>query len=844
MRRLLLKLLRRRRLRKDLEDELAFHAEMAAARKNPVPLGNTTLIREQALDLWRFNRIENLWRDISYAARGLLRSPGLLASALLSLGLGTGVNTAMFSIAVEFLFSEPSVKDAESLVYIRLGGSSHRRPEVVEFVRTSGAFADVAGENEETFINWNDGQETHRVFAVQATKNYFTALGIPVAYGRGWTVNDPDEVAVLRHEFWERRLGGDPSVAGRMIRLDGRAYTVLGILPKSHRTLIGYGYSPDIYVPRFLPDTVLAIYARLKPGMTFGEAAAAMRTVALRLDTEMPAPFKYSGSVQLTPVGAYARLSQEPEAMIIALFFAALMTVVSLVLLIACVNVAGLLLARSSTRRQEIAIRLAPGASRGRLLQQLLAESLLLSLLGSAFGFALALSVARLLAAVPLPIPLPIHIHIEPDWRVAGYAALLAIVSTVASGLTPAWQSVRDSLASGLKRERKMRLRRGLVVAQVAFCFIVLATGALFLKNLLRSTAISPGFDINNTLRAEVYLPPSAYATQQRINSYVDTALPRLEAIPGIEAVAAARIIPFTDSTRFGSDLTFIDNGDKCQALYHWNAVSPDYFRAMGIPVLAGRPFLPTDRRGPKIVVVNRAFANRYLGERDPLKAAFQWGENKSPYQIVGVVRETKNLSIGEVDVPQLYEPLDQIESDRPRLQFVLRSATPPAGQLAAVQAALRQVEPNAGLEVATLFSSIGIAFLPSQVGAVLMGSVGVLGLLLAAIGIAGVLAYSVAQRTHEIGVRMALGAKTRDIARTTILEAASLLGIGSALGCAIALFVTRPLAMFLVEGLSPSDPAVYLVVFGTLALTGLIASLGPVLRATSVDPMRCLRHE
>ena len=844
MRRLFLKLLRRRRLHRDLETELAFHREMAAAQANPIPLGNTTVIREQAFDLWRFNFVENLCRDLSYAARSLRRNPGLVVSALLSLGLGIGINTAMFSLAVEFLLSEPSVRDAGSIAHITLGGNSHADPNVVEFLRGSNVFQDVAGENEETYINWNDGQETRPVFAVQTTRNYFTALGVPVAYGRGWMAGDPKEVAVLHYQFWRKHFHGDPSILGRAIQLDGRAYTIIGILPESHRALIGYGFSPDLYVPLFLDNTYLAIYARLKPGMSFGQARVALRTLAERIDVQFPKPWKYSARLKATPLGGFARLLQENESMTVGLFFAVLLIVVGLVLLIACVNVAGLLLARSSVRQQEIAIRLSLGAGRGRLFQQLLAESLVLSLLGTAFGFALALGAARFLASIPLPLPFPIRIHIEPDWRVVTYAAMLAIVTAAVSGLTPAWQSVKDSLTPGLHRERKLRLRRALVVTQIAVSFVVLATGALFLQNLLRSAAISPGFDLRKTLRAEVHLPPASYADKRRIDLYVEQALRRLAALPGIEAAAAARVIPFTDSTRFSSELTLTDNGGKQEAHFNWNAVSPDFFRAMDIPILAGRPFRPDDRQGARVVIVNSVFAQRYLGERNPIGVTFLWGQGNTPYRIVGVARGTKNMTIGEGDLAQLYQPFEQIENDRPRLQFVLRTATPPAVQLGAVRQVLRDLEPSAGLDVATLFSSIGLAFLPSQVGAVLMGSVGLLGLLLVVIGLYGVLAYSVARRTREIGIRIAIGATGSQVSRMILLEAARLLIVGSVTGCIVALLVTRPLSMFLVPGLSPSDPTAFASVIVVLVGAGLLASLGPVRRALAIDPMRCLRYE
>jgi len=845
MRRLLLKLFRRRTLQADLEAELAFHREMAEAHGNPIRLGNTAVVKEHAFDLWRFNAIENIGRDLRYAMRSLRRSPGFVLGALLSLGLGIGVNTAMFSIAVEFLLSQPSVVDAPSWVEVQLAGNSHSKPEALDFLRNSGVFQEVVGENFETFINWNDGHETRRIFSVQTTKNYFTGLGVPMAYGRGFSEGDAGDVVVLHYHFWQKHFNGDPSVVGRAIVLDGRGYTVVGVLPKSHRTLLGYGLSPDVYLPRYLNDTILQIYARLKPGTSLGQARAALHVLAERLDQAMPERYKYGNGLRVTPLAGIARLKQEQGGQLIGLFFVALLALVGLVFLIACVNVAGLLLVRAANRRHEIAIRLSLGAGRGRLLQQLLAESLLLSLSGAAIGFALAQLVAKLLASIQLPVPIPIHLQIEPDWRVVGYAAVLGVAATVVCGLLPAWQSVKDGLASRLHRtERRLWMRRSLVIVQIAVSVVVLATGSLFLRNLLLANATSPGFDVRKTLRAEVHLPPVPYRDKARLNAYFSQALGELQALPGIEAAAAARIVPFTDNTHFSSELTFTSTGRKRQARFHWNAVSPDFFRVMDIPLLAGRAFSAGDRDGARVVVVNKTFVDRFLDGQDAIGTTFLWGEGKTLHQIVGVVAGTKNLTIGEEDQPQFYQPLAQIENDRPQIQFVLRSATPPVTQLDAVRRALRRVEPGAGIEVSTLFSSIGLAWVPSQVGAVLMGGVGTLGLFLAAIGLYGVTAYSVASRTREIGVRIAIGATQASIAHLVLTESAKMLLTGSAAGLLIALFVTRPLAVFFVPGLGPGDPWSFAAVVAVLTATGILATLGPVRRAIRVDPVTSLRYE
>ena len=840
----LLKMWRRRRLARDLEAELAFHREMAAAGNNPMPFGNTTVIKEQALDLWRFNGAENLWRDLAYSLRTLRKSPGFVLTALLSLGLGIGVNTAIFSLAVEFLMSDPSVRDANSVVNVRQGGNSHVLPATLDDLWRSGVFAEVAGENDEGFINFDDGAQTQRAFATQATKNFFSALGVAVHLGRGWTENDANEVAVLSAHFWRTRLGADPAIVGKAIRLDGRAYTVLGVLPENYRSLIGYGFSPDIFVPTYVEGNILRAYARLKPGMTMGQVNAVLPALGQRLRGEFPDRYDVKEGLHAAPVSGVAKLQLEREAMAVGLFFVILLAVAALVLLVACTNVAGLLLARASVRRQEIAIRLALGASRLRLLQQLLMESLLLSIAGAALGFVFALFAAKAAAAISLPLPLPVRLHVETNWKIVSYAALLAVFASLSSGLLPALASLKEALSKGMQRERKLRLRRVLVVAQIAVSFVVLTMATLFLQNLLRTNALGAGFDVNHTIHAEAFLPPRAYPDGKTVNPYIDRALDGLRAVPGIQAAAASSTIPFNDARNYGAALVFAGTAEKQQAQFNWNAVTPDFFSAMQIPVLRGRPFVMQDNGAVKVVIVNDEFVRRYLGGHEPLGAAFRWNTGKSFYRIVGVVKGTKSMTMGEDARAQLYEPMAQVNLDRPRIQFVARSATSPALQLKAVQEALRRAEPAAGLEVQTMFSSIGFAFLPSQVGAALMGSLGTLGLLLVVMGLYGVLAYSVARRKREIGIRMAVGASFLDISAMVLKEFGRMMLAGLVIGLSVSVLVTRPLSMFLVPGLNSSDPASFAAAILLLVFTAAMAVAGPIRRALRVAPMECLRYE
>jgi predicted permease len=395
-----------------------------------------------------------------------------------------------------------------------------------------------------------------------------------------------------------------------------------------------------------------------------------------------------------------------------------------------------------------------------------------------------------------------------------------------------------------MQRERKLRLRRAMVIGQIALSSIVLTTAALFLQNLLRTKSINPGFDVHHTVRAEVFLPPHRYADGKTINPYVNRALEGLLSIPGVDAAAAARIIPFNDASNFGVTLVFPESGEKKHAAFNWNAVTPDYFRAMEIPLLRGRTFNDQDQGASKVVVVNEEFVQRYLPGREPLAQTFTWTDDKTLYRIVGVVKATKNMTMGEDPRAQLYEPLAQILNNRPRIQFVVRSGLPAAGQVKAVQQTLRSTEPASGIEVETMFRAIGFAFLPSQVGAVLMGSIGALGLLLVMIGLCGILAYSVAHRRREIGIRVAIGASPRNVSALVLREFALMLASGIVIGVPVSLFVTRPLALFLVPGLSSSDPASFAVAVVVLVTTAAIAVLGPVRRALSLEPIRCLRYE
>jgi predicted permease len=844
MRRVLLKLFRRRHFERDIAEEMAFHREMAAAGGNPIPFGNTGVVSEQARDLWRFVRVENLWRDVVYAVRGLVRQPGLLAGAGLSLALSIGASSTVFSLGLALLLSEPSVADLDTLVHVRTNFRSHETPSDLESIRRAGLFADVAGENVEQLVNWNDGADTRRIYGATVTANYFETLGVAVAAGRGIRQDDPENVVVLSHRFWTRHFsarfaGGPADTVGQTMNLNGQPYTIVGVLPPRHRTPVGFGVSPDVYVRPFAPDTMLAMYARLKPGMTIAQTRAAAAGTALAIDP--PPGTRDAVALRITALGGIDRLKGHGPAFAAAVFFLAMLAMLTLVVLIACVNVAGLLLARASARRRELATRLALGATRGRLVQQLLVESLVLSMAGGAAGFGLSYVLASALASVELPLPLPVELSIDPDWRVAAYVAALTIGCTLACGLLPALQSSRESLASGLRRERKLYLRRTLLVAQIVTAVVVLMTACLFVRNLAQASALSPGFDVRHTVRASVSLPPATYADPAAIRDYMSRGVAALEALPGVVHAAGLLVLPFNDETTHGHDVTW-PTGERVHVAYAWNAVTADYFDAMDIRIREGRSFDATDVGDVRAVVVNTAFVDQYVPKRQAIGTTFRSGD--ALYRIVGVVDVTKTISIGENDRPQLYEFHPQTNSARRNFTFVVRTTGAPGQAVPPVHAALRRLDTAAGLEVSPLESSIGLAFLPSRVGGLLMSSAGLLALALVAIGLFGTMAYSVSRRTREFGLRLAIGATRTDLLRLVVGDAARLLAIGLAIGAVLTLFVTRPLAMFLVTGLGTTDPISFSIALGTLATVGLAAAWIPARRAAATDPMTSLRAE
>ncbi len=863
-------LLRRKSFDAELGDEIEFHLAArteellqaglskdnasAQARRE---FGPQSKLREDSRAAWQFRLLEDLWADLTYAARAVRRNPVFAAAAVASLALGIGANLAIFGLTMGFLFSEPSVKDPQNLAYLILGGNSHAAPDRYRFLKDSHIFGGLAGFNPETEVNWRRGDDSYRVWGARITDNFFDVTGAPVLLGRPIHTGDEDE-AVLSYGFWRGRLGGDPSILGRGLVLDGVLYTVVGILPPDHQTLIGFGFSPDLYLTIDTTgagnQTSVMLYARLPAQTTRPAIFPRLLAFCRELDKIYPQQdFKWAQNTEIRGVDGFERLKLLAGLPLPA-FFGMLMTVVGLLLLIACANVASLLLARAASRQHELAIRQSIGASRGRIVRQLLAESLFLATLGTAAGLVLTLVAGAGANRYPLPLPIPLRIPLQSDWRLVWYAITLAMLSSLLCGLMPALKATKRDVQTALKLEERsvaarLGFRRVLVVAQLTISVVLLLTGFLFLRNLALSNSLSPGFDTRHTVWALMRLVPGKYfskdpgAETKKIQGASAQALEHLRLLPGVESAATAAIIPLNDNLKMGGDALIDERVKASRVLYTGNWISPAYFQTMGIPLLSGRDFVSSDRENaPRVVILNESMAHRLFGQNNPIGHTLRF-HGDPPANIIGVAKNSKYFSLGENNLPAVYWSAAQSFGARVNLNFLLRTSQP-ENIVKEVNRVLGSVDSSAAIEVKPMNQALGLALLPSRVGAALLGSMGILGLLLTAVGLYGLLAYSVNRRIREIGIRVALGARPVTVGCMVVRSSLVPVGTGLALGGVLSYFAVSPLAMFLVPELSPHDPISLVAVLAMLLLVGIAATVSPVVRALRVDPMEALRYE
>ncbi len=848
----------RAHLEHQIEDNIARGMTPNEARRAAMStFGGVENVREEARDARGVAIVENIVRDLRYTLRALMREPMLLVAATLSIALGAGGNIAVFSLARAFVFAAPDVRDPGTLVTMRVSHGSHASYKRWLDLDASGTLAGIAGYSIEENINWLDDGAATSIVPLVVTANFFDVTGVPLLRGRGFTAAearaelDP-HLAVVSYEFWQRALSNDQNVVGRSITLNGESYTILGVLPPRLRSVVGFAIAPSIYVPlsRSIEPkglasdaSVVQLIGRLKPGQTVAEARVAVDAVDRRL-ARLANDTLYGGVQEFAKVGSLSTTKQERT---VGAFFFMLGLLSFFVLLIACANVAGLLIARGTRRRQEIAIRLAIGGTRSRIVQQLLIEGVWLALIGTATGVALSLAFMRVVNSLSLPIPLPLALHLAVDGAVLAWALGVVVVTVLTCALLPALSATRLTLVPALKHEeafhaiRRVTMRGALLVGQVMVSTILLVTAFLFVRNLARSEIANPGFEVRRGLVAQLgFLQGRADA--ERVAS-LQAAVDRVRAMPGIEAAAYAAAVPLTVYSGSSNGLTARIDGEKRHVEFSKVAVGPGYFATLGISLVAGREFQAADAPGtPKVAIVNDAFARRYIGGANPIGKRVEFLEEQLSFEIVGVVANSKMQSLGEELRPAFYLPLRQNANDL-RIGFVVARATgEPTPLLAPVRLALGEMDRSMSVTVDPMSSALQFALFPSRVGAAVLGTLGILGLVLAAFGLYAIVAYNVSRRVAEIAIRSALGASRGAILALVIRDASIQVGIGLVLGLGLSALVTSPLATFLVAGLSTTDPLSFAGTAALFLAVSVLASLLPARSATRVSPAVAMR--
>lgn len=869
-------LFKRQRVDDELDRELRFHLEQLtqeniargmspqdahdAARRS---FGNVSLTKEEVRDGRGVTAFENLARDLRYSLRGLLHSPMLLVTAAISIALGAGGNIAVFSLARELLFSVPDVRQPQTLVTMQVSHGSHATYQRWRDLDESGALDRIAGYSFERQLNWFSGDAAVSITPMIVTGNFFDVTGAPISLGRTFTETEArtelePRLAVVTHAFWQQNLGQDSAVVGRQLLFDGEPYTVLGVLAPGLRSVAGFALSPGVYIAvnrSNMPEiaskeyNALALVGRLKPNQSLEQGRAAVDAADRRLG-RIAGDSLYAGVQEFTRVGG---LGGGKMTGAVTLFIAMLGFVALLVLLIACANVAGLLIARSTARRRETAIRLAIGGTRRRLLQQYLTEGFWLALIGTAGGLFLSALVMRVVNGVPIPIPIPVSLHLTTDIPVLAAAAGLVVVSMLLCALLPALGATRRSVTAALKVEepryvhRKITPRVLLLTAQVTFSTLLLVTSLLFVRNLSRTEYTNPGFDVKRTLITQIGFPQRQSATDNL--AALQRAADRLAAIPGVQSTAVTNAIPLTTQAGSHSGRSAI-LGDRAQEEhieYIENRVGPGYFATIGIQVKQGREFAASDRAGaPGVVIVNEEFARQYFPGESPVGSRIRiTGDKSDPaVEIVGVVATSKYYTLGEEPRGALFYPVAQRTGALSLAFVILHTVGDPAALITPVRRAVGELDRSNAVLVEPMQSALMFALLPSRIGAVMLGSLGALGLVLAAFGLYAIVAYNVSRRIKEIAIRGALGATRARILSLVARDVAVVVGIGVALGLGIAAIATKPLAVFLVAGLSATDPLSFL---GTALLFGfvsLVAGWLPARSATRVSPAVAMRAE
>jgi putative ABC transport system permease protein len=869
----------RRRFDQDLEDEVAFHlakseeknraagsgegeARQAARRQ----FGNPARAREEMRTMRSFWLLETLGQDLRYGLRLLRKSPMFTLVAGTTLALGIGANTAIFSVVDAVLLRSLPYTHPEELVVlfenneqkgVKVTGCSY--PDLAELQR-SGAFAGVAGvqRHDLTLTGYGDPSV---VTTVDVTPEIFSLLHVSPLAGRYLFPEDETRgaapVALVSEGLWRTRLGGNPNLVGASINLDHKNFTVVGIMPAGFRVPV-FGDRQEIWIPMvqdplfsgWIPQRGghwLRVVGRLNSGVSIARAQSEADAISSRLARDFPT--ESSGwAVRVAPL--QQALVEDMKTPLLVLFGA-----VGLVLLIVCVNIANLLLARATSRSREMALRQALGAERGRIIRQLLTESVVLGLLGAILGVILAYWSTQALASL-LPSDTPAMQKVQVNGGVLAFALLLSLAASIGFGLAPALLTADSDFQSNLKEgaagsgagRGRARARGFLAAAEIALAVVLVIGAGLLVRSLITLTSVDPGFNVAHIVKAEISLPQYQYTTAQQWTAFSDTFLERIQAQPGLKDSAFAVPLPLADgfvNLKFGiADHAAFPPGTPETADYV--SVSPEYFRVMGIPLLRGRLFAREDTQSsPRVTVISESMARLYFRDEDPIGKRLVFGfppDSNVTREIVGVVGSVRDVGLTQEPGPMMYVPFAQAPFWGGNL--VVKSSLPLASVVGAIHEVVRGIDKDLPVtDIATMPDVVDASMSQARLRTWLLGSFGVVALLLAAAGVFGVVSCSVASRTREFGVRIALGASRAAIGKMVLLEGLGVAGIGVGVGVAGALALARFLKSQL-YGVGAYDPLTFFVSAAVLLAVALSACYLPARRATHVDPMEALRHE
>ena len=810
--------------------------------------------------------METLWLDLRYGARMLARSPSVTLVAVLALALGIGANTAIFSVVNGVLLRPMPYPEPERLVWFwetqpELATAPFSATEFLEYQKQNQTFEEMAAVRTMGYTLTGMGP-AERIGGIVVTPNYFRMMGVLPAMGRSFTEEDgragAPRVALLTHGFWQRQFGGDANILGKSLTLNGEIVTVAGVLPASFASPrnIEFWVNPKNVVPEVFPNftgdvmsgsTVhyLRVMGRLKRGVTLAQAQADIITIVSRLQK------KYSSNaghgVRLLSFHEYVTGDVKPMLLL-------LLAAVGGVLLIACANVANLLLARAAGRTKEIAIRTALGAGRMRIVRQLLTESVLLALLGGALGLLLAYwSLDALVAAQPPELPRLSQIRL--DGTVLSYALGISMLTGLMFGLAPALETSKPGMSEALKEGgrsatgsvRRNRVRGLLVISEVALALMLLSSAGLLVRSLMHLLDVKPGFNEKNLVTMWISFSSTKYSQPGQTASFMQLLLPRLESLPGVEGVALSNDLPLEgqDTSGYATIVGRAPDKPGSETLVGQHAVNPGYFHAMGVPLLKGREFTERDAAlSAPVAIINERMARRFWPNEDPLGKKFNLfgGQDGAAREVVGVVGNMKHNGLNSADSMDAY--VSVLQDPWPYTSIVLRSKAGSASLLAAVRAEVQAQDTNLPVHDLRPMEQVVSQSLGSRrMTLSLIGLFAIVALTLAAVGIYGVISYAVTQRTQEIGIRMALGAQSGDIFRMVVGHSMGLTLIGVAAGLAGALALTRFLSAMLF-GVTATDPVTLAGVAVLIGLVAYFASYLPARRAMRIDPMVALRHE